>query len=443
MEFHMVKEVKFADLTNFYRKVLEHLPDKRTGNNKSYSIMDAALGAFSVFFMQSPSFLAHQREMEAGSQCNNACSLFKIDKIPSDNHIRDLLDEVSPAAIFPVFDCIFNAFQKTKHLEKFRFFKNQLLLLLDGTEYFSSNNIHCDKCSTKAHKNGDITYSHSAITPVIAHPNYRRVISLPPEFITPQDGHEKQDCENAAAKRWLCGTGAKYAELGVTILGDDLYSRQPICETTLKQGFNFIFVCKPDSHKSLYKDYIDSGIKIESLEVKRRNSKGKKDTMLYRFINNIPLRDGDDALKVNWCEVAIINDAGKATYRNSFITNHVVTEENIADMVLAGRTRWKVENENNNTLKTKGYHLEHNFGHGKKHLSSLLMTLNLLAFLFHTVLEFTDKKYRILREDMPRRVTFFDHIRSLTCYLFFKSWDDLIDFMIEKRKLTSLVHNTS
>ena len=75
---------------------------------------------------------------------------------------------------------------------------------------------------------------------------------------------------------------------------------------------------------------------------------------------------------------------------------------------------------------------DHNFGHGKKHLSSLLMTLNLLAFLFHTTLEFTDKKYRILREDMPRRVTFFDHIRSLTCYLFFKSWDDLIDFMIEK-----------
>jgi hypothetical protein len=36
-------------------------------------------------------------------------------------------------------------------------------------------------------------------------------------------------------------------------------------------------------------------------------------------------------------------------------------------------------------LKTKGYHLEHNFGHGKKNLSALLMTFNLLAFLFHTV----------------------------------------------------------
>jgi len=72
----MGNEIKFEDLVNFYIKILEHLPDKRKGSNKSYSIMDAALGAFSVFFMQSPSFLAHQREMDAGGGCNNACSLF-------------------------------------------------------------------------------------------------------------------------------------------------------------------------------------------------------------------------------------------------------------------------------------------------------------------------------------------------------------------------------
>ena len=138
----------------------------------------------------------------------------------------------------------------------------------------------------------------------------------------------------------------------------------------------------------------------------------------------------------------IISDAGKITYRNSFVTNHLITVSNIENIILAGRTRWKIENENNNTLKTKGYHLEHNFGHGKNYLASLLTTLNLLAFLFHTVLEFTDKKYKILRENLPRRITFFDHIRSLTCYLFFKSWDDLLDFMILKRGLTELL-NTS
>jgi len=41
-------------------------------------------------------------------------------------------------------------------------------------------------------------------------------------------------------------------------------------------------------------------------------------------------------------------------------------QQNVAEIVSAGRTRWKIENENNNTLKTKGYHFAHNFGHGKK-----------------------------------------------------------------------------
>ena len=79
--------------------------------------------------------------------------------------------------------------------------------------------------------------------------------------------------------------------------------------------------------------------------------------------------------------------------------------------------------------------MEHNFGHGKKHLAALLLTLNMLAFLFHTVLEFTDKKYRILRAHFSRRMTFFEHVRSLTVYFFFTSWQDMMTFMIKGQEL--------
>ena len=58
---------------------------------------------------------------------------------------------------------------------------------------------------------------------------------------------------------------------------------------------------------------------------------------------------------------------------------HPVTAENVVALVAAGRSRWKIENENNNTLKTKGYHFEHNYGHGKQHLSAVLASLILLA----------------------------------------------------------------
>ncbi len=57
-------------------------------------------------------------------------------------------------------------------------------------------------------------------------PGKPEVISLEPEFITPQDGHDKQDCENAAAKRWIAAHPRDPQEPPVTLLGDDLYSAQ-------------------------------------------------------------------------------------------------------------------------------------------------------------------------------------------------------------------------
>jgi hypothetical protein len=103
---------------------------------------------------------------------------------------------------------------------------------------------------------------------------------------------------------------------------------------------------------------------------------------------------------------------------------------------MAGRSRWKTENENYNVLKTKGYNLEHNFGHGKKYLSLLLLlTFNLLAFLFHTVLDIFDNKYKLLRKQLPSRKTFFDDMRALTRYICFDSWESLLNFMISGLEL--------
>jgi len=102
----------------------------------------------------------------------------------------------------------------------------------------------------------------------------------------------------------------------------------------------------------------------------------------------VPIRDGKDAFTVNWCEITTTKPDGTVIYQNAFATNHLITKANVIEIVADGRSRWKTENENHNILKTKGYHMEHNFGHGKKHLASLFVTLNLLAFLFHTSIAF-------------------------------------------------------
>ena len=410
---------------------LEKVPEHREGKNLRYELVDAGMAAFAMFFVQSPSFLAGQREMKGRKGRSNAEKLFGLREIPSDNQIRNLLDPLEPSWVGGEYWQLLGALKEGKFLDKFRSYEGQLLVLLDGTEYFSSKKIHCENCNQRELQDGKLNYYHSVLTPVVAQPGNEHVIALEPEFIIPQDGHEKQDCEIQAGKRWIEKHGEYLAELGVTILGDDLYSRQPYCQDLKDKHLHFILVCKRESHEYLYEsvDYLAAQGVLGTKVVRKWNGKyGEIHT--YRYANQLALRKEQPAMQVNWCEWTVRReDTGEQLYRNAFITDFEVEETNVEAIARDGRTRWKVENENNNVLKTKGYHIEHNFGHGQQHLSSLLLSLNLLAFLMHTILELVDEKYQAIRQALGRRRTFFQHLEALLCYIFFDSWDDVFQFM--------------
>jgi hypothetical protein len=76
----------FDQLIGCVRKRIAAFPDRRIGLNKKYSMADIGLSAFSVFYTQCPSFLAHQKVMQKNKGQSNAQTLFKIDEIPTDNH---------------------------------------------------------------------------------------------------------------------------------------------------------------------------------------------------------------------------------------------------------------------------------------------------------------------------------------------------------------------
>lgn len=220
----------------------------------------------------------------------------------------------------------------------------------------------------------------------------------------------------------------------VTYLGDDLYAYQPLCQLIAEtpQQF-FIFVCKPESHDGLYQwlDFLEKNAALAMVTHRHWNGK-RGELWRYRFAPQVPLCNSDDALLVNWFELLITDEKTSETlYHNSFVTNHPVTVANVVELAQLGRARWKIKNENNNTMKTKGYHLEHNFGHGSQDLANVLATLNLLAFLLHTVQELLTPVYQRLRQALGARKTFFNDLRALTRYLIFDSWDDLFRFMLD------------
>jgi hypothetical protein len=424
----------FDHLVERLRALAAGLPDRRTGDNTQFSLADIALSAFSVFFTQSPSFLSFQKRMEQNRGHNNARSLFQIQRIPTDNHIRKTLDPVGPHHLFDFFDDLLRAFDEHGLLEAMRAVENTRLIALDGTWYFSSQsqNVQCPNCSAIQHADGHTTHYHSALTPVIVSPGHRQVVPLRPEFITPQDGQAKQDCEITAAKRWLAAHAERYATGNDTLLGDDLYAHQPFCRQVLLHGFHFLFTCKPASHTHLasWVEGLEPGRDLHTLKRRVKGRSNRWEHHHYRWANAVPLTDREDALKVNWCELTVTDADGKVQYRNAFITDWQITDGNVAGLVAAGRARWKIENEHNNVLKNRGYHLEHNFGHGKKHLSSLLLTMNLLAFALHTLLELGDESYRLIRAKLGARKTFFQDLQALTTYLRFPTWERLLDFMM-------------
>jgi len=410
----------------------EKLPDKRRGENTQYEIKDGAMSAFGIFFTQSSSFLAYQRLMEEAKGKSNVHSLFGVERIPSDNQIRNLLDPQEPELLYDIFAKGLKAVEESGQLEGFGSQAGQLLISVDGTQTVSSQKIHCPNCIRRELSNGETQYAHSAILPVIVKAGESRVLALEPEFISPQDGHEKQDCERAAIKRWVQRNAERYSKGRYTMLGDDLYACQPICELFLESGFNFLLVCKPDSHVALF-EQVDVLSNLDLVEqVRLRHWNGRyAEIHQYRYINLVPLRRGQDALQVNLCEITITReDTGRQLYHNTFITNHLLTRENVVPMVRDGRARWKSENETNNVLKTKGYHLEHNFGHGEQFLANFLVTLNLLAFLLHTLLDLLDEQYQLLRKHLVVRKDFFNDLRALLRYMLFHNWNHLLHFML-------------
>jgi hypothetical protein len=419
---------------------IEPWPDHRKkGPNTQYRIQDAALGAFGIFFTQAPSFLHYQRTLQQAKGQNNVHTLLGVEQIPCDNQIRTLLDPIAPSGLDPVFLDVFECLEQHHMLAHFRNLDNQRLVALDGTNYFSSQTIHCRNCLTRQLSNGHTLYYHAAITPVVVCPGQSQVIALPPEYIMPQDGHAQQDCERAAGKRWLAKHAARVASHGVTFLGDDLYSNQPFCALVLHNGCNFILTCKPDSHPKFSERvaFWQATGGMAEREGRRWNGRFTEVT-LVRYINDVLLRGGDDALSVNGFDITVVNaTTGEQLYHHSCISNHRLTPDNVIHVAQASRGRWKIENENNNVLKTKGYHLEHNFGHGQQYLAAVMLSLNLLTFLFHTVLEWSDDKYALLRQVLARRQTFFNDIQALMRYMVFASWDHLINFMLQGLELES------
>src|ERR687891_1155945 len=223
------------------------LPDHRKGDAE-IPLSDALMSAFAMFSLKSPSLLAFDKVRAE----DNLQSIYGIERVPCDTSMREILDPVQPEHVRPAFKTVFRHLQRGKALEEMVFVEGHYLLALDGTGYFSSQEIHCESCLETHHRNGTVTYRHQMLGAALIHPDRREVIPLMPEPIVKQDGTEKNDCERNAAKRFITKLRQDHPHLKLIVTEDSLSSNAPHIDVLQAHNLHYILGVKEGDHASLF-----------------------------------------------------------------------------------------------------------------------------------------------------------------------------------------------
>ena len=155
------KSLSAKRLLQSVRKVFQGIP--RTLKRAEISLTDCLMSALAMFGMESPSLLAFDDPKLEEPVRHNLKTLYAIDRVPSDTRMREILDEVDPRDIRGACLAVFHEVQRGKLLEHYGFLGGYLCLV-DGSQIFNSEKVHCKNCCQKEHRDGRITYHHQAIT---------------------------------------------------------------------------------------------------------------------------------------------------------------------------------------------------------------------------------------------------------------------------------------
>lgn len=354
-------------LLSYFYRYFSSLPDPR-GDNIDIPLQDALMSAYAMFSLKFPSILKFDERFKKGGESDNLQSMFGVEIVPSDTQMRTIIDDIPTQSFNGIYNEMFRKIQRDKKLEPYEFIKvngvPHYLMIADGTEFFSSKNVCCPCCNVKTHKKTDkITgeiietksYHHQMLNAVIAHPDIKTVIPLPPEPITKQDGSKKCDCELNALKRFLERFRKDHPKLKVIFVADALYATGSLIRLLKRYDMKFILNVKPGKNKTLFSivNTRDENEEVNHHSYREENGiKIKKDVShKYRFINEVPI-DNDSSLefKINfleyWEDTNWINTKREECeqHRHFSWATDIILNKNIIETVMkGGRARWCID----------------------------------------------------------------------------------------------------
>ena len=400
-------DAEIEQLQNLFKEV----KDKRASNSR-HKLKDILMSGYAMFSLKYPSLLNFEEQNKLEKL--NLKAVYGIEKNCSDTNLRKVLDEVNPNFIRKYFSKKFNLLEDSGFISDYQYkisSKKYLIVSNDGVQHFSSKNCNCDKCLTKKHTNGSITYHHNMLCCALVHPDKREVFVLNSEPIINKDGTTKNDCERNAAKRLLEQLEESYAEpiekYNFLMVEDALYANEPHIKDLLGKGFDYIINVKPTSQKTLFKQ-VQGRQKRKQTRKYSFTKNGVKHS--FEYANNLALTNSGK-VRVNFLHYQQTDKKGKTT-TFSWITNIKINKNSVTNIMKTGRSRWKIENETFNTLKNLGYHFEHNYGHGKDHLSTMFAYLMLLAFLIDQIIQAACHIFKVIELNIRTKIKLWEAIKA-------------------------------
>ena len=364
--------------------------------------------AFAMFSLKSPSLLAFKELTKQEEK--NLKAIYHLQSVPSDTQMRTTLDPLSPAPLRTLFAKLFNKLSEAGVIKEYEYWKGQLVISIDGVEHFCSTKVHCNHCTTRTHRNGETSYHHSGLAAVVVHPDQEDVFTLDFEPILNADGSKKNDCERNAAKRLCQDLHERYPDLKPILVEDALYANAPHIRQITGYGWFFVLNVKPDSHESLERQFAGRRSSGQVKELRITDPQGIKH--YFAWTNDLCLCESAVDVSVNYLLYEQTDKKGKVT-RWTWITNIPLNARSVEPVMRAGRARWKIENETFNTLKNQGYNFEHNYGHGKQNLATILALLMFLAFTVDQMIQRCWRVFRQVRGGLRTKAKLWDMVRSL------------------------------
>ena len=373
-----------------------------------------------MFSLKSPSLLAFKEQTKQEEK--NLKAIYRIEAIPSDTQMRTTLDPLAPSPLRALFAKLFNKLSEAGVIKEYEYWKGHVIVSIDGVEHFSSTKVHCDHCTTRAHRNGETSYHHAGLAAVLVHPDQEEVFTLDFEPVLKADGAKKNDCERNAAKRLCQGLDERYPDLKPLLVEDALYANAPHIRQITGYGWLFVLNVKPDSHESLERQFAGRRASGQVKELRITDPQGIEH--YFAWTNDLCLCERAVDVKVNYLLYEQNDRQGKVS-RWTWITNIPLSARSVQAVMRAGRARWKIENETFNTLKNQGYNFERNYGHGKQNLGTILALLMFLAFTVDQMIQRCWHLFRQVRGGLRTKAKLWDSVRSSFKILVFPSMDAL------------------